>query len=255
LSGISQEIVHPTPAVVTTPIDASQRLELANTVRLELKGATDQGRTDGSKMLKSIMLSFAKTPAQETALRQLLADQLNPASPEYHQWLTPEQYGERFGANPDDIANVVDWLGTSGFSNIQVAYGKNFVTFDGNVATTETALGTEIHNYTMNGETHFANSTNVEVPAAFGRLIKGVSGLHDFHIKPMNVHGNVAPAVRIGPGGIDGPYLAGQDIPIIYDMTPLYNAGYTGTGVDLAIVGEYPLKPGDSSIAASLLSG
>ena len=244
----SPALIAQTPARVTRPIEASDRSALANTVRHELKGATDQGRIGGSKQLTSIMLSFAKTAAQETALQKLLADQQNPAMPDYHAWLTPEQYGGRFGANPDDIAKVVEWLGGAGFSNVKIANGRNFVTFDGNVATAEAAFGVEIHNYMVRDEAHFANSTSVLIPAAFRTLIMGISGLHDFYPKPRHVQRIVAAAPEYNQGTTEH-YLAAEDIQTIYDIKPLYNSGYTGSGVKLVIVGQAAISPNDVNIS------
>jgi len=242
-------LVAQTPAMVTAPIDAGDRIELGNTVRLELKNAADLGRADSSKQLTSIMLSFSKTAVQEAALQQLLADLQNPASEEYHHWLTPEQFGERFGANPEDIAEVVEWLGGRGFSNIQIAHGRDFVTFDGNISTVESAFNVEIHNYTVKGEEHFANSTNVQIPAALRPIVNGVTGLHNFYLKPAGAHQLASPSPEFN-NGTSGHFLAAEDIQTIYDIKPLYSASFTGSGVKLVILGEYPITANDASIAA-----
>src|SRR5665213_647821 len=246
LSGASQEATHHIPSVVTVKVDPSQRSALAHSVRPELRRAIDQGRTDSGRQLTSMMFSFARTPAQEAELQQLLEAQQNPGSANYHKWLTPVEYGERFGASPRDIEKVVEWLGASDFLNLHVANGKDFVTFDGSVATAEATLGIEIHNYLVNGEGHFANSANVLIPAAFAHLIKDVSGLNDFYPKPLNVQrlGNVSPAYGVGSSA---HYLVAQDIQKIYDITPLY-ANYRGTGQRIVVVGAYELKPDDASV-------
>jgi len=241
-------LVAQTPALVTVPIDAGDRVELANTVRQELRNAADLGRADNNQQLTGILLSFAKTPAQEAALQELLADQQNPASPEYHRWLTPEQFGDRFGANPEDIAKVVQWLSGAGFSNIQVANGKNSVTFNGKVATVEAAFGAEIHNFDVNGEKHFANSRNIMIPAALAGLVKDVWGLHDFYPRPMHVQRQVRATPDYNSGSTTH-YLAAEDIQTIYDIKKLYGAGYTGSGVKLVIVGEAAITAPDSNIA------
>ena len=68
---------------------------------------------------------FKATPAQQAALEQLLAEQQDPASPNYHNWLTPEQYADRFGVSQNDIDKIVSWLETEGFTVDQVARGRD----------------------------------------------------------------------------------------------------------------------------------
>src|SRR5208337_655559 len=51
----------------------------------------------------------------QAALEQLLADQQNPASPRYHQWLTPQAFASSFGPTQEQMGQVRDWLKTEGF--------------------------------------------------------------------------------------------------------------------------------------------
>jgi len=37
----------------------------------------------------------------------MLADQQNPSSPQFHKWLTPEEYGDRFGLSAGDHSKIV----------------------------------------------------------------------------------------------------------------------------------------------------
>lgn len=236
--------------VVTSPVDQRDQVELIGSVRKELSRGRDQGRVDAQKELKGITLSSVKTPAQQAALDKLIIDQQDPGSPDYHRWLTPEQFGERFGADPHDIDKLVTWLDGVGFSNIHVANGKNFVTFDGNVANAETSFGTEIHSFTLNGESHFANSRNIGIPAAFKKLVVGLSGLDDFYPKSLHRRANNG-VVRPDFNNSSSTHsLTASDIQAIYDIGPLYTKGFTGAGIKLVIVGEATVAANDKSIAA-----
>ena len=62
------------------------------------------------------MILFKRSPAQQAGLDRLLSDQQNPSSPSYHQWLTPEQFGDRFGVSAGDASKVADWLRSEGFT-------------------------------------------------------------------------------------------------------------------------------------------
>ena len=59
-------------------------------------------------------LHFNLTDAQQADLSQLLIDQQNPGSPLYHQWLTPQQFGARFGLSSSDMAKVKAWVQSQG---------------------------------------------------------------------------------------------------------------------------------------------
>jgi subtilase family serine protease len=56
------------------------------------------------------MLLLKRSPEQETALCKLLDDQQDKHSPNYHQWLTPEQLGKKFGPTGADIQTVTTLL-------------------------------------------------------------------------------------------------------------------------------------------------
>ena len=100
------------------------------------------------------------TPAQQADLTQLLSDQLNPSSPSYHQWLTPEQFGARFGLSSSDLAKVSSWLTSQGFTITGTARSSTFITFTGTVAQAQKAFGTSIHSLSLNGEQHISNLTD-----------------------------------------------------------------------------------------------
>ena len=169
---------------ITTSVSSSNQVAIPDSVHPKVKLATDLGPAASDKKLQSMSLRFSMTPAQTAALDQLLIDQQNPSSPRYHQWLTPAQYGAQFGLSGADIAKVTAWLSSEGFTVTGVANGGTFVTFDGTVGQAQTAFATSIHTLSLNGETHFANVTDVSVPSALAGVVMGITGLHDFRLKP-----------------------------------------------------------------------
>ena len=84
--------------------------------------------------MNRIVMNLKGSPEQEAELEQLLADQQNPASPRFHQWLTPEQFGERFGASLDDIGVIRQWLRSHGFRVEKVGNGRRQIEFSGRCA-------------------------------------------------------------------------------------------------------------------------
>ncbi|HEY4359461.1 MAG TPA: protease pro-enzyme activation domain-containing protein [Bryobacteraceae bacterium] len=221
------------PSRIAGPIDNTRRIALRGHVHPEARAEFDQGRVSGSLTIPYMTLTFAPSASQAADLTQLLADQQNPSSPQFHQWLTPEQYADRFGASAPDVARAQTWLTSQGLAVISAARGRTWIAFSGAAAQVEAAFQTEIHQYVVNGETHFANSTDPTLPAAFQNLVQGVRGLHDFHAKPSQRTLN--PAYTTSKGS---HYIAPDDFATLYNLNPLYKAGVTGAGQKMAVAGQ-----------------
>jgi len=220
-------------------------VQLAKSLHPKAQPQDDQGPVDPQARLGYITLLTSPSASQQRALNKLLADQQNPASPKYHQWLTPEQYADRFGLSQNDLDKITTWLSSQGFQILSDGGGRNLVIFSGTAAQVQRAFGTEIHNYKINGETHFANSKPIIIPSALGGVVTGVLGLHDFRLQPANRARRFGGMRNVRPEFFDGNFLfpnflAPGDIATIYNIGPLYNSPtpIDGTGQKLAIVGQ-----------------
>src|SRR6195256_5667722 len=118
----------------------------------------DQGKVDPSFKLERITMMFQLTAAQQADLDGLLDAQQHPTSPNFHQWLTPEQYAERFGFAQSDLNKVTAWLQAQGFAIVEIPRSRNWVVFSGTATQVESALHSEVHNYSANGKKFYANS-------------------------------------------------------------------------------------------------
>jgi len=232
------------PDRVAPPIDGNQTVILPGHIPPRAQAQYDQGRVEPSFKLGYMTMMFKPSAEQQAALTQLLADQQDPNSPHYHQWLTPEQYAARFGMSRKDLRTVSTWLRSQGFGVLQVARGGNWIAFRGTADQVERAFHTEIHRYKVNGEEHFANASNPSVPKALGDVVQGFRGLNNFGLRPMGLKelslgGKMLPVIfhhQYTAGGQH--FLSPDDIATIYDIKPLYTAGYNGTGQKLVIVGQ-----------------
>lgn len=193
-------------------------------------------------------LTLAPSPAQQADLNQLLAAQQTPGSPSYHQWLTPEQYAERFGVSQADINTISAWLQSQGLKVLRVARGRNAITFSGTAAQVESAFHIELHSYLVNGETHFANTSDPSIPAAFQGIVSGVRGLNDFHMKPR-LRPRANPKYTTSNGT---HYMTPGDFAIIYNVNPLYSAGINGSGQSMVIAGQTEINLSDITTFRSL---
>jgi hypothetical protein len=225
-----------------TAVNGSSRAPLQGTVSGRVKLATDLGLAPQGTKLESLSLRFSLTSAQQADLTQLLAAQLNPSSPSYHQWLSPEQYGARFGLSSGDLAKVSSWLTGQGFAITGMARSSTFITFSGTVGQVQQAFGTSIHSLSLQGETHISNVTDPVLPAAIVGVVSNVTGLNDFKMKPRSrVHSvQVDPAKPLytqTTGGVTSHYIAPSDFYTIYDVNPLL-ASFNGAGFTVAVVGQ-----------------
>jgi uncharacterized protein (TIGR03437 family) len=221
-------------------VDNRQRAALHGFVHPATKAGNDAGAVPDSFALPAITMAFQPSAAQQAALDQLLAQQQDPSSPNFHQWLTPEQYADQFGVSASDLSKVNAWLTAQGFQISKTARGRNWVTFSGTSGQVKSAFQTSIHRYNVNGETHYANSAEPSVPAALATIVSGVRGLSDFKMKPR-LRKAIAPQLTSRGQHVIGP----ADFAAIYDVAPLYAAGVDGTGQTIAVVGQTDIKLSD----------
>jgi hypothetical protein len=227
---------------ITQPVEQASMAAIAGSVHPLAKAAMDEGLVDNAKTLGGMTINFRRTAAQEASLQALLQAQQTAGSPNYHQWLTPAQFGQQFGMSSADLAKVSAWLQQEGFTVNAVAQSSNSISFSGNVAAVERAFQTQIHSYNLNGEKHFANATNISIPAAMAGTVSSVRGLDDFRPKPRMQKSKMHFSDTVGG---TGHYIAPGDFAVIYDVNPLYSAGDTGKGLTIAITGQSDIVPSD----------
>jgi subtilase family serine protease len=222
-------------------IDSSQAVRLKGNVHGLARPGFDQGRLDGSRLLSGVSLVFKPSAAQQADLNGLLVQQQDRSSPNYHKWLTPAQFADRFGMSRSDVQKVTSWLQSQGLTVTRVANSRNQVFFQGKVAQIEAAFRTEMHNYLVNGEMHFANATEPSVPAALSGMTIGLQDLHNFLPKP-HAKMRVVPTAGVSPhftSHISGNhFLAPADFATIYDVQAFYGAGFDGAGQKIAVIGQ-----------------
>jgi uncharacterized protein (TIGR03437 family) len=197
--------------------------------------AEDIGAADPSLPIAAVTLQLQPSAAQRTSLQHFLAAQQDPTSPDFHRWLTPEQFADRFGLSSADLAKVAAWLNGQGFHIEATARGRIWINFSGTAGQLQSAFGLRMHRYRLNGRIHYANSNQPVIPAALAGLAAGFRGLDNF-----------PPKSRPKPlyNAANGHFLVPDDIATIYDTAALVKSGITGTGVTIGI-------PGGSSIQVS----
>src|SRR6185437_3626256 len=239
----------PAPAVrITGPIDPQQLVTLHGTVHPLANAQNDRGPAPDSMELDRLHLVLKRSPAQEADLRQLVQEQNTPGSPNYHKWLTPAEFGARFGPSDQDLSTVENWLAGQGFTVNRIEPGRQTLDIAGTVGLLGSAFHTQIHRYMVNGQMHYANANAPQIPAALAPVIGGFASLNNFHLKSYSERlgeasynpstGQAKPSWTIGSGSFD--YTTYNFVLSPADFAVQYNLPATlkGDGQTIAIVNE-----------------
>lgn len=244
-------------------IDDSQLVTLKGNVTALAQPRFDRGEADPAMQMTSVRLVLARSPEQETALEQFMAQQLDKSSPNYHHWLTPQQFGNLYGPADSDIAALVAWLESHGLQVQPVSPGRTNIAFSGSVAQIEETFHTSIHSFNADGREFYSNITDPKIPAALAPVVAGVAGLNTIRPRSYAVRGpsgtydpeakRVVPAgsaalaarpeLTNGSGNSEFLYVVPGDAATIYDTPNSFNANfssgasYDGSGVTIGIGG------------------
>src|SRR5436189_2788262 len=85
-----------------SPVDNSRRAALPGHIHPRVALSEDRGPVDASLPISNVTIAFSPTADQQAALDELLVRQQTPGSPDYHHWLSPQEYAERFGVSESD---------------------------------------------------------------------------------------------------------------------------------------------------------
>jgi len=226
----------------------------------------DAGAAPESLALERMLLVLQRNPQKEAELRRFLEAQQTSGSPSYHQWLTPQEFGRRFGLADPEMEAVTSWLSANGLHVDRVAAGRTIVEFSGTAGQVRRALGTEIHKFVVSGGAHWANAGDPQVPAALAPIVSGIVSLNNFPRKPLlrargtvsrsQATGQLTPQFTFPADGCTSTgncYAVGpQDFAVIYDVAPLWAAGIDGSGQTIAIASESNIRLKDTQAFRSV---
>jgi uncharacterized protein (TIGR03437 family) len=237
---------------VSSKIDESRRVTIALNTPLLARPEFDRGKAPDDLPLRRMILVLKLGPGKDAELASFLDRLHDRSSPDYHRWLTPAEFGARFGISQTGVQRVSEWLTENGFRVENVANGRSVIEFSGTAAQVGRTFGTEIHRYEINGEKHWSNSSDPSIPAELAEVVSGIASLNDFRARPLGIPGNRVIEARAIPGtkpefiSIQSrQYLAPADLAAIYNVAPLYQAGVYGQGRTVAVVGRSNFDPRD----------
>jgi hypothetical protein len=255
-SSIPSPIVQP---LIVQPLDETKRAVLKGNTHPFARPQFDQGAASSSLPMERMLLVLKRDPEQETALRRLLDNQQDKASPSFHRWLAPEQYGRQFGPADNDLQTIIAWLESHGFQ-VGTTRGRTVLEFSGTAGQVQEAFHTAIHSYVVNGEQHWANASDPSIPTALTPAVAGILTLHNFLKKPQShlgaepvaaqvMHGKRPQVTFPGQTGQAATNALGpQDYATIYD-SPAFSGGVTGSGITIGVVGRSNLFNGGADVS------
>src|SRR5579862_9660539 len=209
--------------LATHPSNAASRYDLPDSVPARATATRWLRAADADESLAmSVTLRLRNTDGLAT----LLAAQQDPASPQYHHWLTPQEFAVRFAPTSTDHAAVVDWLQRAGFT-VHEPMNAARIDFSGTVGAAEHAFGVRMNHYSHRGREPLGNENPAQLPSDFVDIVDAVR-LNTFPLAEPLVH------LRSGTTVISA--MAPADMYTAYDMRPLLDAGTTGAGQTIAVV-------------------
>jgi hypothetical protein len=261
-----------TPSRLVSPIDEHALVTLKGNVRQDLAAEQDLGPVEDGMPLHLYLL-LQRSTTQQADLDNLLARQQQPTAPEYHKWLTPKQFGARFGASPEDIAKLSTWLESHGFQVRSVLNNASMIDFTATAGQVREAFHTQMHYFNIRGGKHVANMRDPQIPAALAPVVAGIKGLSKIpaHTNHTNVRQSsydadthrwqpvdptaadlVSPAYSAGRGYYP---VTPQDFYTIYNVNPAFSGGELAAKSTVAVIEESDIEYGTVNGTTGAASG
>ncbi len=220
-----------------------ETLSNVGSVPREAAGARDLARLDGETRLDRVILVLPRR--DPGGLARLLTDQHDPASPDFHRWLSPAEFEQRFGASNDDVAALERWLTSHGLAVEDAPAGRAALVFSGRAADVEAAFDTELHEVLADGGLRIANVRPPRLPADLARRVRGVLSLHSFTRRH--------PLSRVKSATLsDGDHaLAPADFTAIYGVDSLASAGVNGRSRTIGLIARTNINVADTTFFRS----
>jgi subtilase family serine protease len=219
--------------LITQKIDADALFTLEGSTRSEANATNDRGPVPDDLPMQHVLLQMRRPADREQALEQFINGLYDPKSPNYHHWLTPQELQDEFGLASQDVTQVTGWLQQEGFT-VSAVYPSGAIDFSGTARSIRRSFHADIHYLDVNGLRHISNMNNPEIPAALAPAVVGIVSLNDF--KPHAMHLTV-PAYATGGDQLVAP----ADLATIYNLSPLFAAGYSGQGQTIVVVEDTDL--------------
>jgi len=239
---------------VIAPVNPRELVALGGHHPAWASSQTDVGAVPGDLRLQHLTLLLARPPQVQQALDQFLQNQQDPASPDYHHWLTSFEFGQRFGVSQHDIAAINQWLQSQNLQVDSVSDSRVRINFSGSASAVASAFGAEMHYFTVSGEKRISITAEPQIPAALAPVIQSIHGLYTLINRPMHRISEQPGRLVMSPSGKLAPEfnlsngshaIVPGDFAVIYDVNAAYTAGVFGFGQTIGIIGRSRVNNAD----------
>ena len=142
-----------------------------------LANAQNLGAEDASK---EISVTVWLQQRNKAALDSLVRDMYDKNSPNYHHFLTREQYRSQFAPSAQDAGTVRAYLASNKLNVTSIEKHNHYLTATGTIGDIQKAFNVQINRFMVNGTVHRVNMSEASVAGSAGALIATVQGLNDF---------------------------------------------------------------------------
>ena len=154
---------------------------------------------------QKLRLALALQPPHMAEEEEFLAELETKGSPNFHKFLTPEEWNARFAPSVEDEQKVVDWATSQGLTVTNRFANRLLVDVEAPVGVIQKAFGVVISNYQVGSEVEFSNDRDPVVPSELGGILYSVAGLNSID----RLHGGMPEARKAkGADYVAGPVYA-----------------------------------------------
>jgi hypothetical protein len=187
---------------------------------------------------KKLRLAIFVTPPDLAGEEQLIREQQTKGSPNFHKFLSADEWNARFGPKVEDEQKVVDWANGQGLTVTNRYANRLLVDVEAPAGVIEKALGVTINHYQVGEEMDFSNDRNPSIPAHLSGIVGGIFGLNSIErMKPATGHVEGRKGWDYVPGPVhsDGVDSKGDGDPT---KAPWNNTAEAASGKSGVIAGK-----------------
>jgi len=129
-----------------------------------------------------LRLAIGLQPPHQDQERQFLQELGTKGSPEFHHFLTAEEWSKRFDPSPEDEQAVVDWAKSQGLNVTHRFPNRLIVDVEGPVSTIEKAFGLTMNVYQLGAKSFFSADRDPVIAASLTNVIQSVGGLNNLQV-------------------------------------------------------------------------
>jgi subtilase family serine protease len=227
-------------AIVATLSIATLNSQAQTALTRHVRDAVQNGKAQRIGPLPSsqtISLDIVLPLRNQAGLESLLQQLYDPASASYHQFLTVEEFTERFGPTQQDYDSVVNWAVANGLTVSGSAPNRLNVHVTGTVANVQSAFHVRMNSYQHDTENRAFFAADREPTVDLPISLWHVSGLDNYSLPhpaglSRNANPNAQPRATIGSG--PSASFLGSDMRAAY-----YGGALTGTGQSVGLLEYY----------------